>query len=156
MEYKHAKVIAPCGKLCETCSKYHSSEIVIAAKTMLEYLDGYEEYLQKENRSDELEEYNVFKKVVTKFSDGHCFGCRYTQSCDGRVNGCVVCDCTKSRNIAFCGQCSMYPCNRVDTSDPDEINTWKERTDALKSAGTEGYYYDNICRSHYADYKHEE
>ena len=148
------KVVAPCGKMCDTCANYYNSTLVQSARRMVQFLDGYEEYIAKEKGYSGIRDYQTFEKVLKEFAKGKCHGCRATDDCTVKQHPkCVIRKCAEHRDIEFCTQCSCFPCNVNDSVSENVTEDWKNKSTELSKEGVTAYYYDNIHKSQYLGYK---
>ena len=108
-EMKNAAV---CGLYCEACSLYIAT----------------------------AEDPVRLKRLATRFQSSEeeikCYGCRSNK----RSPLCMQCTfsaCAANRNIDFCGECELYPCDdlkRFQTAAPHRLELWNDQA-CIKSVG---------------------
>lgn len=151
------KNIAPCSMFCSTCTGCQYGQISYHAKELLNLLEGHEEFLDKNLKTNyryKLDEFRIFKKKLQKYAYPKCHGCR-----NGRANGCsikncLIPDCTKEHQVNFCADCPEFPCNKVNDSiyKPTTIDKWLKGNTKIKEEGLSKYYHQNKDNPHYLNY----
>lgn len=150
--------VAPCSLFCKTCTGCEYGDISYHAKELLRLLEGHEEFLDKnlmKNYRHKLDEFRTFKARLKKYANPKCSGCR-NGGCNGcSIKGCVILECVKKHNVDFCGECSEFPCDKVNERvyKPNVIKKWLEGNKQIKLKGINKYYEDNKDIPHYIEYK---
>ncbi len=160
IEEKLLDAVAPCSMFCSTCTGCKYGDISLHAKELLRLLEGHEEFLAenlKEQYRDRLEEFRIFQKRLKKFATPKCGGCRNGGEAGCSIKGCIIPECVKEHDVNYCGECSEFPCERVEKSGFKEttIQKWLDGSNKIKDAGIEKYYQENKDIPHYINYKNK-
>lgn len=150
------QIVAPCGKLCSSCADYYDGQIRKQADALHYAMKGYDGFLGTEKFYKGWKDFREFQKYLTKLSCASCKGCRAGGTCANKCQECVIPKCTKARGIAFCGECSEYPCDRSDIHNGSALRDWRERNDYIKENGVEAYYETYKNKQHYYQYCYDE
>jgi len=143
--------IAPCSLMCHTCSAYEQGVISQTAKQLSKYTEGIYEFYEKHS-PNELERFKVFQEELEKCSEGKCSGCRNREHHGCSINGCFILDCTKERDIDYCGECAEFPCDRTQKIFEEEVYLqWLEGNHEIKNWGIEGFW-KKIVKNHIIRY----
>ena len=147
------KKVAPCSLVCHTCSVYEHGVICKSAKQLLRYLEGFYEFNEK-HLPYEVERYITFQEKLIKYSLGKCSGCRDREDHGFCIKGCFLLECTKGRGISYCGECTLFPCNKVAGIFPEKVYAqWLKGNQEVKELGIEGFWNKNCEKPHYEEYK---
>ena len=157
---KILKDVAPCSMFCSTCTGCKYGEISNHAKELLRLLDGHKEFLDKNLKSayrHKLEEFLVFENKLKKYAYPKCNGCRTGGANGCSIKGCFINDCVKEHGVNYCGECDLFPCDKVNKNIFKDrvINKWLEGNKRIKEVGIIKYYEEKKGNSHYVDYKSE-
>ena len=147
------KKVAPCSLVCHTCSAYEHGVICQSANQLLKHLDGVHEFYEKYVPS-ETERYGIFYEKLTKYSEGRCAGCRNRIDQESCIKDCFLLKCTMDRGISYCGECTLFPCNKVVGVFPEKVYAqWLKGNQEIKELGIEGFWNKNCEKPHYEEYK---
>jgi hypothetical protein len=132
--------LGPCGIHCGKCFAYTDGTIRKNSIELKKALGNFDVYAQR--FADMLNEpvfkkYPDFKELLTYFSTVECKGCR-KEKCKLFIN-CKVRDCHKEKGVAFCFQCSDFPCSNTGFDE----HLHKRSVDInirIKEIGVEKYY----------------
>lgn len=160
VDNKILKAVAPCSMFCSTCTGCKYGDISLHATLLVKLLEGHEEFLDKNLKSqyrDRLDEFKIFMKRLKKFANPKCGGCRNGGASGCSIKGCVIPECVKEHNVNYCGECNEFPCNKVKKSGFKEttIKKWLDGSNKIKEIGIENYYQENKDVPHYIDYKNK-
>ncbi len=150
--------VGPCSLLCYTCPGYSEGAVGKCAASLCNYLEGYYDFndinLPQEYRYW-LKEFESFYNNLQGYTKGNCPGCRnLTAASPGCVKGCLILSCTKDHGVDFCGDCSEFPCSKVNTFFNEKLRAaWLKGNTRIKEVGFEQYFTENKNTSHYIDYK---
>jgi len=155
------KFVAPCSLLCYTCTACKDGPVVESAKSLMLYLEGYNDYKEvtlPEQFRWMLSDLEIFMDKLESFASRNCNGCRAGPSASaGCVVGCVVPDCTKAHNVDFCAECSEFPCQYahafLSSQNRPLAKDWEQGSLQLRELGLEAYFEKNKCISHHISYK---
>ena len=152
------KAVAPCSMFCSTCTGCKYGDISIHAKELLRLLDGHKEFLDKNLKKEyrhKLDEFIIFQKKLKKYANPKCNGCREGGATGCSIKGCFINECTKEHKVNFCGECALFPCNKVNNKIFKEnvIKKWYEGNARIKEIGIEAYYEERKDNPHYIDHK---
>lgn len=150
--------VAPCSMFCKTCTGCKYGDISKLSKELLRLLEGNKEFLDKNLTKDyrhKLDEYIIFEKKLKRFSNPKCNGCRTGGASGCSIKGCFINECVKEHNVNYCGECSLFPCNKVNKKIFSEniINKWLEGNKIIKEIGIDTYYEERKDIPHYIEYK---
>lgn len=150
--------VAPCSMFCKTCTGCKYGDISKHSDELLKLLDGYKEFLDKNLKKEyrhKLDEYIVFEKQLKKFANPKCNGCRTGGANGCSIKGCFINKCTKEHNVNFCGECSLFPCNKVNNKifKDNIIKKWYDGNTRIKEVGIKKYYEENKEIPHYIEQK---
>lgn len=154
------KDVAPCSLFCSTCTGCKYGEISNHAKELLRLLEGHKEFLDINLKSayrHKLDEFIVFEKKLKKYAYPKCDGCRTGGANGCSIKGCFINECVKEHGVNYCGECTLFPCDKVNKNIFKErvINKWLEGNKRIKEVGITKYYEERKNNSHYSDYKDE-
>lgn len=106
------------------------------------------------------------KRLSLPVEELECHGCRSDKRGFFCHKYCKMSECAAQKGIAFCGECSEYPCEELEAFQekmPHRIELWKSH-DRIKEVGYETWFaemiehysctkcgtlnsaYDNVCR----------
>ena len=150
--------VAPCSMFCSTCIGCKYGEISYHSKELLRLLEGHKEFLDKNLKKEyrhKLEEYVVFEDKLKKFARPKCNGCRTGGANVCSIKGCFINKCVKEHNVNYCGECYLFPCDKVNKSIFKEnvIKKWFDGNTRIKEVGIEKYYEEMKDIPHYIEYK---
>ena len=128
------------------------------AKELLILLDGHKEFLDKNLKKEyrhKLDEFIIFQKKLEKYANPKCNGCREGGATGCSIKGCFINECTKEHKVNFCGECALFPCDKVNNKIFKEnvIKKWYEGNERIKEVGIEAYYKERKDKPHYIDHK---
>ena len=151
------KSIAPCSMFCSTCTGCSYGEISNHAKKLLHYLEGHEEFLEKNLKKGyehKLEEFRIFHRKLKKYAYPKCNGCRDKRANGYSIKDCIIPACTKEHNIDFCAECEEFPCTKVNDTiyKKKTIDKWKKGNEEIQKEGLLTYYERNKETPHYINY----
>lgn len=157
---KIVNAVAPCSMFCSTCTGCIYGDIALHAKELLRLLEGHEEFLDKNLKSeyrDRLDEFRIFQKRIKKFANPKCGGCRNGGASGCSIKGCIILECVKLHNVNYCGECKEFPCNKVKESGFKEktLQKWLDGSNKIKELGIEKYYEEFKDIPHYINYKNK-
>ncbi|BCZ46459.1 hypothetical protein psyc5s11_25260 [Clostridium gelidum] len=145
--------IAPCSLMCHTCIAYEDGVISQTAKQLSKYTEGICEFYEKHS-PNEIERFKVFQEELAKYSAGKCSGCRNKEHLGCSIKGCFILDCTKERDIDYCGECAEFPCDKMQKIFEEEVYMqWLKGNREIKNWGIEVFWEKNCERPHYKAYK---
>ena len=149
--------IAPCSMFCSTCTGCQYGEISHHAKQLLHYLEGHEEFLDKNLKSayrHKLDEFKVFTRQLKKYANPKCAGCRNGGANGCSIKGCIIPECAKEHHVDFCAECFEFPCDKVNEKIYKKtiLEKWLKGNMQIKEEGIERYYEENKEKPHYIDY----
>ena len=152
------KAVAPCSLLCSTCTGCKYGDISIYAKELLRLLDGHKEFLEKNLKKEykyKLDEFIVFQNKLKKYANPKCGGCRNGGANGCSIKGCFINECVKEHNVNFCGECSLFPCDKVNNTvfKDNVIKKWSEGNTRIKQIGINSYYEERKNIPHYIEHK---
>ena len=152
--------VAPCSMFCSTCTGCKDGEISFHAMELLRLLEGYEEFLDKNLKKEykhKLDDYKLFQKELKKLACPKCGGCRKGGANGCSIKGCFINECTKEHGVNYCGECSLFPCDKVNKKVFKEnvLKKWYEGNQRIKEVGISSYYEEKKNTPHYIDYKKE-
>ena len=140
------KNIAPYGLLCYTCTAAKDGVIQRHSQELLKYLENYDGFaLQFSNYEPRFKNYPLFKDVLQMLSSAGCEGCR-TGNC--MYPGCPIHPCISQKGLAFCFECTAFPCGKVDSYRTLKAN-WLIANQRMKAVGLQAYFDEYKDRSHY-------
>lgn len=148
--------VAPCSLICTTCVACQYGTICVTADTLKWQLHGFKEFCAR-NHSFNREWYEHFEKYLNNLCNARCPGCRNSEhnSCGGKY--CFIPNCVKEHNVDFCGECPMFPCDKVNSLfDNVVLNRWLAGNTQIKEVGAEEFLNDKIHEPHYAGYAERE
>lgn len=157
---KILKDVAPCSLFCSTCTGCKYGEISNHSKELLRLLEGHKEFLDKNLKSayrHKLDEFIAFEKKLKKYAYPKCDGCRTGGANGCSIKGCFINECVKEHSVNYCGECPLFPCDKVNKNIFKErvINKWLEGNKRIKEVGIIKYYEERKNNTHYEDYKNE-
>lgn len=158
MDDKILNAVAPCSMLCSTCTGCKYGDISFHAKELLRLLEGHKEFLDvnlKKEYRHKLDEFIAFEDKLKKFANPKCNGCRTGGANGCSIKGCFINKCVKEHNVNYCGECDLFPCDRVNKSIFKEnvIKKWLDGNTRIKEVGIEKYYEEMKDIPHYIEYK---
>jgi hypothetical protein len=121
------------------------------------YLKGFYEF-QVENlpgdQKSRAERVKVFDESLLRFMKPRCNGCRNGTDPGTRVKGCFILECTKEHGVDYCGECSAFPCSKVDTKlfHPTVYNRWLRGNKRIREVGAAQFFDEEKGKSHYIDF----
>jgi hypothetical protein len=146
MEYKEIlKIIAPCGLNCYKCFAYKDGAIRKTSIKLQSLLGSFDIYAERFSSFLPIfKKYPSFKDLLIYLTEENCLGCRQG-SC--LYPDCGVRDCYKTKNIDFCFQCDLFPCQKTNF-DAHLERRWRQINNRMKEIGIEAYYQEtkNIPR----------
>lgn len=150
--------VAPCSLFCLACTGCKYGSISNHAKELLRLLEGHEEFLDKnlsEHYRHKLDEFKEFQAKLRKYANPKCGGCRNGGAHGCSIKGCIIPECVKEHGVNFCGECSEFPCNKVNDKIYKEnvIKKWMEGNMKIRNEGIESYYKENKDIPHYIEHK---
>ena len=150
--------VAPCSMFCLTCTGCNYGIISYHAKELLKYLEGHKEFLDKNLKKEyrnKLDEYITFENKLKKLANPKCSGCRNGGANGCSIKGCFINECTKEHNVNFCGECELFPCDKVNKKiyKDNVIKKWLEGNKEIKEIGIEKYYEEGKDTPHYIEHK---
>ncbi len=150
--------IAPCSMFCSTCTGCKYGDISFHAKELLRLLDGHKEFLEKNLKKEyryKLDEFIIFQKKLKKYANPKCGGCRNGGASGCSIKGCFINECTKEHNVNFCGECSLFPCDKVNSTvfKDSIIKKWLDGNTRIKQIGINLYYEERKNIPHYINHK---
>lgn len=149
--------VAPCSMFCSTCTGCQYGEISHHAKELLHYLEGHQEFLDKNLKKEyrhKLEEFKAFQKKLKKYAYPKCGGCRNGGATGCSIKDCMILECSKKHQVDFCAECSDFPCDKVNESiyKKTTIDKWLEGNRKIQEIGIQKYYEENKEKPHYLNY----
>lgn len=150
--------VAPCSMFCITCTGCQYGEISHHAKELLHYLEGHEEFLDKNLTSayrHKLDEFKAFSKKLKKYANPKCGGCRNGGASGCSIKGCFILECTKKHNVNYCAECLEFPCCKVHEPifKKTTIKKWLDGNNEIKNIGILKYYENKKYVPHYIEHK---
>ena len=150
--------VAPCSMFCSTCTGCKYGDISFHAKELLRLLDGHKEFLDKNLKKEysyKLEEFTIFLKKLKKYANPKCGGCRNGGASGCSIKGCFINECVKEHNVNFCGECNLFPCDKVNNMvfKNNVIKKWFEGNTRIKQIGVNSYYEERRNIPHYINHK---
>ena len=150
--------IAPCSMFCSTCTGCKYGDISFHAKELLRLLDGHKEFLEKNLKKEyryKLDEFIIFQKKLKKYANPKCGGCRNGGASGCSIKGCFINECTKEHNVNFCGECSLFPCDKINSTvfKDSIIKKWLDGNTRIKQIGINLYYEERKNIPHYINHK---
>ncbi len=156
---KLLECVPPCGLLCYTCPGFKDGAIKEHSEALLKLQEGYREFLDEklpEEYRHVLEEHDKYIEKLKRDSTPSCPGCR---KIDGNGPGCIkdcfIPSCTKEHNIDFCGECTEFPCTKIEKSNiygKEAKKGFYEGSLFIKENGAEKFFEVNKGISHYINY----
>lgn len=141
MEYDEIlNYLSPCGLNCSKCFAFYEGEIAWHSRKLKSSLGNFDIYAQRfVELLDEpvFSKYPDFKEMLALLSEGQCMGCR-NEKCKLFKN-CKVRDCSESKGVDFCFQCSEFPCSNTGFDKNLEERSVKINF-TMKDVGVESYY----------------
>lgn len=131
---------APCGLQCGKCFAYSKGDIVALSQQLQQALGGFEAYAKAFAgglNEPVLEEYPAFKKVLDFLAQSHCDGCR-SEACK-LFRTCTVHQCSQSKGVDFCFQCSEFPCQTTGFNE-HLYKKYLSINETIRQIGLEAYY----------------
>lgn len=158
VKYDILNAVAPCSMFCSTCTGCKYGEISYHSKELLRLLEGHKEFLDKNLKKEhrhKLEEYLVFEKKLKKLANPKCNGCRTGGANGCSIKGCFINKCVLEHNVNYCGECDLFPCEKVNKKVFSEniIKKWLDGNKRIKEVGIEKYYEEGKDIPHYIEYK---
>ena len=158
LENKILKDVAPCSMFCSTCTGCKYGKISYHARELLRLLEGHKEFLDKNLIAayrHKLEEFENFEKKLNKYANPKCNGCRTGGANGCSIKGCFINECTKEHKVNYCGECPLFPCDKVNSSIFKEnvIKKWLEGNKRIKEVGIKKYYEERRDIPHYIEHK---
>lgn len=149
--------IAPCSMFCLTCTGCKYGSISYHAKELLHFLDGHEEFLDKNLKKayrHKLGEFQLFKKKLKKYAYPKCGGCRNERASGCCIKNCFILECTREHQVNFCAACDLFPCDKINTSiyKQSTIQKWLNGNKKIQEKGIVAYYEENKDIPHYIEY----
>lgn len=149
--------IAPCSLLCYSCPGFSRGIIIELSKKLHNYFKGYYDF-QVESLPEEYKSYaELFKKFdenLLHYTKPKCNGCRNNPNPDCCIKGCFILECTKEHGIDYCGECSVFPCSKVDTAlfNLTVYDRWLRGNKRIKEIGVLQFFEEEKNKSHYIDF----
>ena len=150
--------VAPCSMFCSTCTGCKYGDISLHAKELLRLLDGHKEFLEKNLKKEyrhKLDEFIVFQNKFKKYANPKCGGCRNGGSSGCSIKSCFINECCKEHNVNFCGECSLFPCDKVNNTvfKDNVVKKWFDGNTRIKQIGINSYYEERKNIPHYIEHK---
>ena len=142
--------IAPCGLCCETCFAHVDGDIQKFSIKLKEKLGNFHINARRfETLLDDpvFKKYADFKEMLDYFASDNCGGCRNEQC--RLFKGCGVRKCHQEKQIDFCYQCDLFPCEKTNF-DPGLYKGWKKINQIIREKGIQDYYEKTRKRPRYA------
>ena len=141
MDYEFIKSrLAPCGLHCGKCFAFSDGDIRLQSQQLKENLGNFDVYAERfvtMLNEPAFSKYPHFKLVLNLLSESKCKGCR-KEKCV-LLKTCKVRDCSEKKNVDFCFQCSIFPCN--DTGFDEHLyKRFVHINQRMKEIGVDAYY----------------
>ena len=153
------KHVAPCSLLCYTCGRYKDGIMSRLSKDLLHYTEGVYEFFDQHLPSDEqksLERFKTFREILRERRDASCEGCRSGQHNGCSIKGCFINECVLEQGVDFCGECSNFPCGRINGLFEEEVYLqWLDGNKQIKEIGALNFYEIRKSESHYSAYTYK-
>ena len=148
--------MAPCSLLCYTCPGFDRGIICKLSTELHNYFEGLYEFNVKyapEEYKSRAESFREFREILFRFTEPKCNGCRHNPNPESCIPGCFILDCTKKHSADFCGECSEFPCGKVDAIfNPDVYKRWIKGNNRIREVGIEQFFQEEKDKSHYIDF----
>lgn len=148
--------VAPCAFCCFTCAAKKNGIIEDLSKRLNYYLEGYYEFNRKNlpiryrNYSRKIKE---FTEQLEKLSDRPCMGCRAGADKRCCIPDCFIEECTRSKQISFCGECDDFPCSRaLNFFKGENLKEWKSNNEKIRQTSPEEFYRYAVSKPHYSHF----
>ena len=151
--------VPPCGLMCYTCPGFIDGAIKEHSEALLKLREGYREFLDKklpEEYRYVLDDHDKYIEKLKKDSAPGCPGCR---KIDGQgpacIKDCFIPECAKEHEVDFCGECSEFPCIKIEESNiygKEAKKGFYEGSLFIKEHGAEKYFELKKDISHYINY----
>ena len=143
---------------CSTCTGCKYGDISVHSKELLRLLEGHKEFLEKNLKNEyryKLDEFIVFQNKLKKYAYSKCGGCREGGASGCSIRGCFINECVKEHNVNFCGECSLFPCGKVNNTvfKDNVIKKWYDGNTRIKQIGIDSYYEERKNIPHYIEHK---
>ena len=129
--------LAPCGLDCSRCYAFSGGDISVLSQKLGQLLGDFERYARR--FSDNLPiftHFPSFKLLLDYLARADCLGCR-RESCGHPL--CVVKNCHKEKSVAYCFQCTEFPCEKTGFS-TELKQRWIQMNCRMKEIGIEAYH----------------
>lgn len=129
--------IAPCGLDCGKCIAFAGGPVHETAQDLLSLLgENFHAYAARFAANIPVfADYEAFRRLLGYLARGECQGCR-NGSC--LFQACRVQSCVREHKVAYCFQCSAFPCNATEL--PPRLEAlWKENNTLMGAMGIEEY-----------------
>lgn len=154
---KLLEYIAPCSLMCYTCSAYKKGAVCTLSQELAGYLEGVCEFKEKHTapeNGEALEHYRIFEEELKRLGAAECDGCRSGAHQVCSIRGCFIMDCVKEHSVDFCGECPLFPCEKVKEIFEEEVyRQWLEGNQRIRQSGAEAFWNQNKGKSHYLRYR---
>lgn len=149
--------VAPCSLLCYSCPGFTRGIVPELSGKLDNYLEGlYEHTLNNapEEYKSRAEMLKQFKDTLSHMAKPRCNGCRHNPNPGSCIPGCFLLECTREHGVDFCGECSEFPCDKVDTSlfKTTVYNRWMSGSNRIREVGIEQFFEEEKDKSHYIDF----
>lgn len=149
--------VAPCSLLCYSCPGFTRGVTFELSSKLYNYFEGFYEfqvkYLPEEFKS-RADLFKKFEEYLLRFTKPKCNGCRHNPNPESSIKGCFIFECTQEHGVDYCGECSIFPCSKVDTTlfNPDVYNRWIKGNKRIREVGVEQFFEEEKDKSHYIDF----
>ena len=149
--------VGPCSLLCYTCPAFMRGIIPELSNKLINYFEGYYDF-QVENFPEEYksraEVTREFIKNLSGYTQPKCEGCRNKDDSVTKIRGCFILRCSIEQGVDFCGECSMFPCEKVDTNlfNPTLYERWVRGNRRIREVGVAQFFEEEKRKSHYIDF----
>jgi hypothetical protein len=148
--------VAPCSLLCYSCPGSTRGIICELSSKLHTYFEGFYEFTKKnapEEYKSRADSFKEFDDYLFLFTQPQCNGCRHNPNPESCIPGCFVLECTQEQGVDYCGECSLFPCDKVrDIFNPSVYKRWLEGNKRIKQAGIIQYHKEEKDKSHYVDF----
>ena len=149
--------LAPCSLLCYTCPAFVRGAVSELSSKILNYFKGFYDFrvesLPEENKHY-AEAFKPFEETLARLSKPRCNGCRNNPDPQCTIKGCFILECTEEHGIEYCGECSEFPCNKInmDLFRPTTFQRWLSGNKRIQEVGAEQFFHEKKGESHYIDF----
>ena len=149
--------IAPCSLLCYSCPGFTRGIVCKLSGRLHNYFEGFYEFRvntspeEYKSRADLL---RMFVETLSRLAEPKCNGCRHNPDPESCIPGCFILECTQEHGVDYCGECSIFPCSKVDTTlfNPVVYNRWIKGNKRIREVGVEQFFEEEKGKSHYIDW----